>query len=99
MPYNNDELQANEHYQDLKTRDELKYLREFTDTRNAFVSNGGIEFDGLRPMGDKLLLYENPLTGDTIGSETQRPRYVIYQKRYRTSADTVDIIDRDFKEF
>ena len=99
MPYNNEELKANEHYQDLKTRDELKYIKEFADTRSKFINNGGKEFDGLRLQDDKLLLYEDPVTGESIASETQKPRYIIYQKRYRTSADTKDILDREFKEF
>tara|TARA_Y100000004_G_C8656535_1_gene303359 strand:- start:104 stop:403 length:300 start_codon:yes stop_codon:yes gene_type:complete len=99
MPYKPEELEANEHYQGLKTRDELKYVNSFSEIRNAFELNGGKFFDGLRVKGDKLLLYEDPTTGETISSETQKPRYIIYQKRYRTSADTKDILDREFTEF
>ena len=99
MPYSNDELKANEHYQDLKTRDELKYVKDFSETRQKFLANGGKAHDGLRLADDKLLLFEDPKTGGTITSPTQSPQYIIFQKRYRTSIETKDIIDREFKEF
>ena len=54
MPYSNDELKANEHYQDLKTRDELKYVKDFSETRQKFLANGGKAHDGLRLADDKF---------------------------------------------
>jgi len=99
MPYTEQELEANEHYTSLKRRDEVKYVANFVKTKSEFVANGGDVLDGLRDSEDALQIYENPDTGGDYDSLSQKLRIMIYQTRYRTNADTKDILDREFKEF
>ncbi len=99
MPYTQEELEANEHYTSLKVRDELKYTDEYIYARDQWVGRGGTPHDSFRSEDDVIQLYEDPATGESFPSPNQNLRVWIYQTRYRTNADTKDILDREFKEF
>ena len=100
MPYKPEELEANEHYQGLKTRDEVAYHAAFERVKEKQVGSDTQKgWDGLRDDDDVLQIFEDPETGLEYDNWTQRLRVLIYQVRYRTNADTKDILDRQFKEF
>lgn len=100
MPYKPEELEANEHYQGLKSRDEAAYHAAFQRVKAKQVGSDMEKgWDGLRDDDDVMQIFESPDTGGEYDDWTQKLRVLIYQVRYRTNADTKDILDRQFKEF
>ena len=98
MPYTQQELEANEHYQSIKSRDEVKYHSEYNAARSKWLAEGGNLNDSFRNSDDVIQLYEDPQTGERYQSDNQFLRCMIYQRRYRTNVDTKDILNRQFEE-
>ncbi len=99
MPYTNKELLANEHYTDLKARDEGKYNANINNVRKVFTDRGGEYWDTLRNSVDVIQLYEKISDGTSHDDPNQKLYVELYKRRYRTKIEAKDIFDRDFKEF
>jgi len=106
MPYTEQELQDNLHYQSLKERDEIKYEERFQKDYNTFIERevkndsdtNKVLKDSLRDANDIVRVYEDIETGETYSNLSQNLYIELYQRRYRTKEDTFDYIDRRFKE-
>mgnify|MGYP000125514011 CR=1 FL=1 len=107
MPYTEQELQGNLHYQSLKERDEIKYEEKFQKDLSKFLQKEGNYNAGnqnkilkisLRDKNDVVRLFENFENGETYSNLSQKLYVEVYQRRYRTKEDTFDYIDREFKE-
>ena len=106
MPYTEQELQDNLHYQSLKERDEIKYEERFQKDYNTFIERevkndsdtNKVLKDSLRDANDIVRIYEDIETGETYSNLSQNLYIELYQRRYRTKEDTFDYIDRRFKE-
>jgi|GEM_PF-4323633 hypothetical protein len=109
MPYTPQELEDHEFYSSLKQRDEVAYELEYQKMKNKFeareleanptLSEAQVNKISIRNKNDVVQLYESPQTGETYISNNQKIYVNIYQRRYRSKKDTIDFIDRDFKEF
>lgn len=106
MPYTEQELQNNLHFQSLKERDEIKYEERFQKDYNTFIERevkndsdtNKVLKDSLRDANDIVRVYEDIETGETYSNLSQNLYIELYQRRYRTKEDTFDYIDRRFKE-
>tara|TARA_B100001123_G_C15167203_1_gene969870 strand:- start:835 stop:1158 length:324 start_codon:yes stop_codon:yes gene_type:complete len=106
MPYTEQELEANAHYQSLRARDEVIYtdkvnkaLQRFLDRElEHYSSEIETKKHSLREKDDSIRLYEDPISGESYTDPTQTLNIEIYQRRYRTKDKTFEYIDRDFKE-
>ena len=78
MPYTQQELEANEHYQSIKSRDEVKYHSEYNAARSKWLAEGGNLNDSFRNSDDVIQLYEDPQTGERYQSDNQFLRCMIY---------------------
>ena len=106
MPYTEEELQDNLHYQSLKERDEIKYEQKFQKDLSKFLQKN-LKADteqnkvlktSLRDSNGVIRLFENFSNGETYSNLSQKLYVEVYQRRYRTKEDTFDYIDREFKE-
>tara|TARA_B100000131_G_scaffold266799_1_gene264840 strand:- start:6749 stop:7072 length:324 start_codon:yes stop_codon:yes gene_type:complete len=106
MPYTEQELEANDHYQSLKARDEVIYIEKVGKALQRFLDRELKNYpneiitkkQSLREKDDSIRLYEDPITGESYIDPTQNLNIEIYQRRYRTKDKTFEYIDRDFKE-
>lgn len=106
MPYTEEELRDNLHYQSLKERDEIKYEQKFQKDLSKFLTKEGsteetknkILKTSLRDNNGVIRLFENFNNGETYSNLSQKLYVEVYQRRYRTKEDTFDYIDREFKE-
>tara|TARA_B100001113_G_scaffold330380_1_gene305939 strand:- start:15144 stop:15467 length:324 start_codon:yes stop_codon:yes gene_type:complete len=106
MPYTEEELRDNLHYQSLKERDEIKYEQKFQKDLSKFLTKEGsteetknkILKTSLRDNNGVIRLFENFNNGETYSNLSQKLYIEVYQRRYRTKEDTFDYIDREFKE-
>ena len=106
MPYTEEELKDNLHYQSLKERDEIKYEQKFQKDLSKFLTKEGsteetknkILKTSLRDNNGVIRLFENFNNGETYSNLSQKLYIEVYQRRYRTKEDTFDYIDREFKE-
>ena len=106
MPYTEEELRDNLHYQSLKERDEIKYEQKFQKDLSKFLTKEGsteetknkILKTSLRDNNGVIRLFENSNNGETYSNLSQKLYIEVYQRRYRTKEDTFDYIDREFKE-
>ena len=106
MPYTEQELRDNLHYQSLKERDEIKYEKKFQKDLSKFLTKEGsteetknkILKTSLRDNNGVIRLFENFNNGETYSNLSQKLYIEVYQRRYRTKEDTFDYIDREFKE-
>jgi len=106
MPYTEEELKDNLHYQSLKERDEIKYEQKFQKDLSKFLTKEGsteetkskILKTSLRDNNGVIRLFENFNNGETYSNLSQKLYVEVYQRRYRTKEDTFDYIDREFKE-
>ena len=106
MPYTEEELRDNLHYQSLKERDEIKYEQKFQKYLSKFLTKEGsteetknkILKTSLRDNNGVIRLFENFNNGETYSNLSQKLYVEVYQRRYRTKEDTFDYIDREFKE-
>ena len=106
MPYTEDELRDNLHYQSLKERDEIKYEQKFQKDLSKFLTKEGSTAEtknkilktSLRDNNGVIRLFENFNNGETYSNLSQKLYVEVYQRRYRTKEDTFDYIDREFKE-
>ena len=106
MPYTEEELRDNLHYQSLKERDEIKYEQKFQKDLSKFLTKEGsteetknkILKTSLRDNNGVIRLFENFNNGETYSNLSQKLYVEVYQRRYRTKQDTFDYIDREFKE-
>ena len=106
MPYTEEELRDNLHYQSLKERDEIKYEQKFQKDLSKFLTKEGsteetknkILKTSLRDNNGVIRLFENFYNGETYSNLSQKLYVDVYQRRYRTKEDTFDYIDREFKE-
>ena len=106
MPYTEQELQDNLHYQSLKERDEIKYEEKFQKDFTKFldremkddVDENKVLKDSLRDAKGTVRVYEDIETGETYSNISQNLYIELFQRRYRTKEDTFDYIDREFKE-
>ena len=99
MPLTKDELQINEFYQDIATRDELEYEEGIKVAQNS----GNIDDGILRgPLG-QIFCFEKLIRGQgTDGSS--HPEYYLLEYTdeffvYEENEELSAIIDREFKEF
>jgi hypothetical protein len=99
MPLTSEQLQNSIHYQTLLERDEIIYNALYNADLLTFQNNGGMMEDSLRNSNDAIQLYEDIITGEAKNLTNQLLRILLYQRRYRTNAETKDILDREFKEF
>jgi len=99
MPLTSEQLQSSVHYQALLERDEIIYNALYNADLLTFQNNGGVMEDSLRDSNDSIQLYENIVTGEAKNLSNQILRILLYQRRYRTNAETKDILNREFKEF
>ena len=106
MPYTEEQLRDNLHYQSLKERDEIKYEQKFQKDLSKFLTKEGsteetknkILKTSLRDNNGVIRLFENFNNGETYSNLSQKLYVEVYQRRYRTKEDTFDYIDREFKE-
>ena len=106
MPYTEEELRDNLHYQSLKERDEIKYEQKFQKDLSKFLTKEGsteetknkILKTSLRDSNGVIRIFENFSDGETYSNLSQKLYVEVYQRRYRTKEDTFDYIDREFKE-
>jgi len=106
MPYTEEELQDNLHYQSLKERDEIKYEQKFQKDLSKFLqknlkagdSPNKVLKTSLRDNNGVIRLFENIGNGETYSNLSQKLYVEVYQRKYRTKEDTFDYIDREFKE-
>lgn len=106
MPYTEEELRDNLHYQSLKERDEIKYEQKFQKDLSKFLTKEGsteetknkILKTSLRDNNGVIRLFENFNNGETYSNLSQKLYVEVYQRRYRTKEDTFYYIDREFKE-
>ena len=106
MPYTEEELRDNLHYQSLKERDEIKYEQKFQKDLSKFLTKEGsteetknkILKTSLRDSNGVIRIFENFSNGETYSNLSQKLYVEVYQRRYRTKEDTFDYIDREFKE-
>ena len=99
MPLTGEQLEGSQHYQALLERDEIIYNALYDADLLTFQNNGGVDEDSLRDTNDSIQLYENVETGEAKNSTNQILRVLLFQRRYRTTAETKDILNREFKEF
>jgi hypothetical protein len=99
MPLTSEQLQSSIHYQTLLARDEIIYNALYDADLLTFQNNDGMMEDSLRDTNDSIQLYEDIITGEAKNSTNQILRILLYQRRYRTNAETKDILNREFKEF
>ena len=99
MPLTGEQLQNSAHYQALLEQDEIIYNALYDADLLTFLNNDGVMEDSLRDTNDSIQLYEDVVTGEAKNSTNQILRILLYQRRYRTNAETKDILSREFKEF
>ena len=101
MPYTQEELQQNEYYQNLITREEQAYEEHRELYRTAFLDNGG-ENDGsllVRDSDGTILLFENPVSGELYEDETTSYLKTLDVEQYKINETILDeVITRDITE-
>ena len=78
MPYTEEELRDNLHYQSLKERDEIKYEQKFQKDLSKFLTYN----NSTHPLFDGFIDYmkKDNLTKDIEGHPSQKGHYFLFEK-------------------
>lgn len=99
MPLTKDELQINEFYQGIATRDELEYEEAIRVAQNSGNTDGGI----LRGALGQVMCFEKIIRGQGTNGESHPEFHLLTYDDlffvYEENDELDSIIDRDFNEF
>ena len=96
MPYNVDELEDLQFYQDIILADEIKYNINRTDIINNFIEEGSSDL--IRDGSGNFLIFENPDTDGLYTDSYSKVTHSTIVEQMRDDDGINYIIKREFRE-
>ena len=96
MPYNVDELEDLQFYQDIILADEIKYNIDRTSIINEFIAEGSSGL--IRDAGDNFLIFENPDTDGLYTDSYSKVTHTTVVEQMRDDDGINNVINRLFRE-